>query len=69
MLGYLASTNLTDNQKYHLYSKSYSSDETIKLLKQFKINANNYFNTIKYISDVKKNYTGDKNKNYRRQLI
>ena len=69
IIDYLTNSDLTDNQKYYLYSKEYSSDDTVNLLKQFNVGANNYFNTMKYINDVKFDYQGDNYKNYRRQLI
>lgn len=69
VVDYIQEQNLTDEQKYHLYSKNYGSEDTVELLKKFNVKADNYLNTIKYASEVKFNYQGENYSNYRKQKI
>ncbi len=69
MIDYLVNSNLTNDQKYYLYSKEYASEDTINLLQKFNIKADNYLNTIKYINDIKASYQGNSYTNYRRNAI
>lgn len=66
---YLLESSMTSKQKYYLYSKEYASDETIDLLNSFKVDANNYLNTINYVNNIKSSYQGEQYKNYRRTKI
>ncbi|MBP3463679.1 MAG: hypothetical protein J6K45_04275 [Clostridia bacterium] len=69
IIDYLVNSNLSNEQKYYLYSKDYSSDETISLLQNFNVKADNYLNTMKYVNDVKNSYSGDLYTNYRKNAI
>lgn len=69
VVDYIQQQNLTDEQKYCLYSKNYGSEDTVKLLKKFNVKADNYLNTIKYVSEIKSNYRGENYSNYRKQKI
>lgn len=67
IIDYLVSSNLTQKQKIYLYSKEYGSNDTVNLLNQFNINIDNYLNTIKYTSELKYQYQGERYSKYRRQ--
>ena len=69
IIDYLVNSNLSNEQKYYLYSKDYSSDETISLLQNFNVKADNYLNTMKYVNDIKNSYSGDLYTNYRKNAI
>lgn len=69
VINYLSQQNLSDEQKYYLYSKDYGSEEKVSLMRSLSIPANSYLNTLKHISSVKKMYPGTEYSEYRRSKI
>ena len=62
-------SDFSDDQKYYLYSKEYSTDDNVKILSLFNIKSDNYLNTIKFADDIKQNYQGDTYTSYRKNQI
>ena len=69
IIDYLVNSDLTNQQKYYLYSKDYASDDTVNLLQRFNVKADNYLNTMKYVNDIKNSYEGSSYTNYRKSAI
>jgi hypothetical protein len=67
VIDYLVSSDLSKDQKKYLYNQDYGSKENEKIFEAFNIDIDNYLNTMKYSSELKFDYQGNKYSDYRKQ--
>lgn len=67
VIDYLVSSDLSKDQKKYLYNQDYGSKESEKIFEAFNIDIDNYLNTMKYSSELKFDYQGNKYSDYRKQ--
>lgn len=67
VIDYLVSSDLSKDQKKYLYNQDYGSKENKKIFEAFNIDIDNYLNTMKYSSELKFDYQGNKYSDYRKQ--
>ena len=66
VIDYLVSSDLSKNQKKYLYNQDYDNKENEKIFEAFNIDIDNYLNTMKYSSELKFDYQGNKYSDYRK---
>lgn len=69
MMDYISNSNLDEKTKWHLYNKDYGSDTTELLVNTFNIKTNDYFNTMKYASKIKSEYSNSKYSKLRKSKV
>ena len=69
LMEYLINSNLDDNQKIYLYSKDYGGEKLEILYSNFHFYANDYLNTMNYVSSIKESYSGSNYSEYRKSKI
>lgn len=69
LMEYLINSNLNDNQKIYLYSKDYGGEKLEILYSNFHFYANDYLNTMNYVSSIKESYSGSNYSEYRKSKI
>lgn len=69
MMDYISNSNLDEKTKWYLYNKDYGSDTTKLLVDTFNIKTNDYFNTMKYASKIKSEYSDSKYSKLRKSKV
>lgn len=69
VIDYIKNSNLTSDQKLHLYFKNYGSEEQSYIIKNFNIDSTSFLNTINYVNNIKDEFSGSSYSDYRKNKI
>lgn len=69
LMDYISSKNYDEKTKWYLYSKEYGSEDLLKIVNQFNVKTDDYFNVQKYLKEITYKYSGNSNTSKRKQLV
>ncbi len=69
VIDYIQNSNLTSDQKLHLYFKNYGSEEQSHIIQNFNIDSTSFLNTINYVNNIKDEFSGSSYSDYRKNKI
>lgn len=69
VIDYIQNSNLTSDQKLHLYFKNYGSEEQSYIIQNFNIDSTTFLNTINYVNNIKDEFSGSSYSDYRKNKI